>query len=272
MNRPDTPDREQYFQAAESWAADRAAELTASRRIAWIVAGVAAAIAVLEAIALVLLTPMKTVVPYTLLVDRQTGHVEALDPLERETVSPDRALVRSFLVQYVIARESFDIDSLNDTYRKVALWSAEEARSRYLAEMQASNPLSPLASLPRRALLEVQVRSVSSLDADTSMVRFTTIRRDPGGQPQEPRYWAAVLTYRFSGAAMSAEDRMINPLGFQVVRYRRDAETLPEVPVVRSVIGDGSALGIAPDRARNPAVTIPNVRQPRGAPGGGPAQ
>ena len=26
---------------------------------------------------------------------------------------------------------------------------------------------------------------------------------------------------------MTAEDRYINPLGFQVTRYRRDAETLP---------------------------------------------
>ena len=29
---------------------------------------------------------------------------------------------------------------------------------------------------------------------------------------------------------MSAADRMINPLGFQVVRYRRDAEVLNETP------------------------------------------
>ncbi len=260
MNRPDSPDLEQYYQAAETWAEDRAVELSASRRIAWIVAGVAAAIALLEGIALVLLTPLKTVVPYTLLVDRQTGHVEALKPLERATVSPDTALVRSFLVQYVIGREGFDIDSLNDTYRKVALWSAEEARSRYLADMQASNPLSPLATLPRRALVEVQVRSVSSLNADTSMVRFTTTRRDPGGQPQAPQYYAAVVKYRFSGAAMSAEDRMINPLGFQVLRYRRDAETLPEAP----------AMPMAqPAPAPAAAPIISNVRQTGGATGPG---
>ena len=37
--------REDYLQAAESWGADRHAELTKSRRTAWIVASVAAAIA-----------------------------------------------------------------------------------------------------------------------------------------------------------------------------------------------------------------------------------
>jgi type IV secretion system protein VirB8 len=228
MNAERDPELDDYYTEAASWSDDRAAGIAASRRTAWIVAAVAGAIALLEGIALVLLTPLKTVEPYTLLVDRQTGHVEALKPLERTTVNPDSALTRSFLVQYVIGRESFDIDSLKDNYRKVALWSAGEARSRYVGEMQASNPASPIAALPQRALVQVQVRSVSSLNADTALVRFSTTRTDPGAQAQAPQLWAAVVKYRFSGDAMAAEDRMINPLGFQVVRYRRDAETLPE--------------------------------------------
>lgn len=229
MNRPERQNLEDYYSEAESWSADRAREISASRKIAWIIAGVAAAIALLEAIALVFLVPLKTVVPYTLLVDRQTGHVETLNPLERKTITPDSALVRSFLVQYVTQRESFDIDQLKDNYRKVALWSAEAARSRYISETQASNPQSALATLPRRAIISVQILSVSALSDDSALVRFTTTRTDPGAQAQIAQHWASVVKYRFNSAAMSAEDRMVNPLGFQVIRYRRDAETLPDV-------------------------------------------
>ena len=216
-----------YYREADSWAQDRNAWLARSRSIAWIVAAVAAGIALLEALALVFLTPLKTVEPYTLLVDRQTGHVEALAPLRRDTVSPDASLTRSFLVQYVIARESFDIDRMNDDYRKVGLWTAGEARSRYIRAMQPGNPAGPLATLPRRAEIAVDILSVSSLSAGQSLVRFTTTRDDPGAGVQEPQHWAAVISFRFSGAAMSADDRLLNPLGFQVTRYRRDAETLP---------------------------------------------
>ena len=231
MNEMSDETLAEYYREAESWSADRERATEFSRKSAWIVAGVAAAIALLEAIALILLLPLKTVVPYTLLVDRQTGYVQELKPLERQIVAPDQALVRSFLAQYVIAREGFDIDALKDTYRKVALWSASEARDRYVAGMQASNPQSPLATLPRRALVEVEIRSISSLNADTALVRYSTIRTDPGGRPQEPQTWAAVVKYRFSGDAMSAADRLLNPLGFQVMRYRRDAEMLPRDPV-----------------------------------------
>jgi type IV secretion system protein VirB8 len=229
MKKPEANDLDEYYQASESWAADRAHHMTSSLKIAWIIAGVAAAIALLEAIAIIILLPLKTVIPYTLLVDRQTGYVEELKPLEHRSVDPDTALVRSFLVQYVIGRESYDVDSLKDNYRKVALWSAEEARTRYVASVQASNPESPLASLPRNAVVQVAVRSVSSLGKNRSMVRFTTRRTDSAGASQPAENWVAVISYRFSGAAMTAEDRMTNPLGFQVVRYRRDAETLPDM-------------------------------------------
>lgn len=228
MNEADDPALNKYYSEAASWSDDRTRALAGSRKVAWIIASAAGAIALLEGIALILLVPLKTVVPYTLLVDRQTGYVEAIQPLERATITPDAAMVRSFLVQYVIGRESFDYDQVNDNYRKIALWSAGEERSRYVAEMQASNPASQLATLPRRALVQVQVLSVSSLGNDSSLVRFTTARTDPGAQAQPPQHFAAVIKYGFSGAAMSAEDRMINPLGFQVSRYRRDAEALPE--------------------------------------------
>lgn len=217
------------IEIADSWSTSVTDTLERSRRTAWIVAAVASAIALLLAIALVILLPLKTVEPYTLLVDRQTGNVEALAPLDEQVIAPDAALTRSFLVQYVTARESFDADSVQNDYRKVALWSAPEARQRYIAQMQASNPASPLSYMPRGGTIAVEIRSVSSLSADSSLVRFTTIRNDPGAQPQPPEYWAAVINYGFSPAEMSEADRLLNPLGFQVTRYRRDAETLPEV-------------------------------------------
>lgn len=228
MSGADDAEHLAYFQASDSWANDRAAAERSWLRASWIISGVLALIALMEAIALIFLTPLKTVVPYTLLVDRQTGYIQALKPLEREIISPDRALTRSFLAQYVLTREGYDIDSLQDDYRKVALWSAGEARDRYVAAMQPGNPASPIASLPRRPIVEVEIRGISSLSADTALVRFATSRIDPGGQRQEPQPWQAVINYRFSSAAMSAADRLINPLGFQVIRYRRDAEIAPE--------------------------------------------
>lgn len=218
-----------YYREAGSWATDQVAALQRSRRIAWIVASAAVVVAVSEAIALTTLMPLKTVVPYTLMVDRTTGFVQALKPLDPDQITPDKALVQSMLVQYVIARESFDVATLQADYQKVGLWSAEEARSDYLDHMQASNLDSPLALYPRSSTVETRVKSVSRMDERSALVRFETIRRDEGGQDHPPMSWVAIVEYRFSGEPMSADDRFLNPLGFQVLGYRRDPETLTPV-------------------------------------------
>lgn len=218
-----------YYREAESWGMDRERTQRRSIRLAWTIAGVATIVALCEAAALVALTPLKTVVPYTLLVDRQTGYVQALKPLDQTRIAPDTALTRSMLAQYVIAREGFDIDSVKDDYRKVALWSAGNTRDRYIASMQASNPASPFERLPRGTEIDVQIRSVSPLGKDSALVRFVTMRTDAGGRPQAPQPFVAVVSYRFSSAAMSEADRLLNPLGFQVLRYRRNAEMPPPV-------------------------------------------
>src|SRR3546814_2625244 len=59
------------------------------------------------------------------------------------------------------------------------------------------------------------------------MARFDTQRRDANGHAAPAQPWVAVLRFGYSGEAMSAADRMINPLGFKVTSYRKSAEALP---------------------------------------------
>lgn len=230
MNANNRKGLEAYYAQGQGWAQDRQQALRGSRKAAWIVAGVASAIALLEAAALLTLMPLKTVVPYTLMVDRTTGYVQAVDPVGQQRLSADAALRDALLVQYVIARESFDVGQTQSNYRKIGLWSAETARAQYVSAMQPSNPDSPLARYPRSTVVETTVKSVSPIAPDVAMVRFETVRHDAEGGAAPAQPWVAVLRYRLSGAPMAAGDRFINPLGFQVVRYRRDPEALTANP------------------------------------------
>ncbi len=217
---------ELHYREAGAWSADRQTALRGSRRTAWIAAGVASLIALVQAAALIALMPLKTVAPYTLLVDRQTGFVQTLQPLDAQRTGPDTALTQSFLVQYVIARESFAMAALQDNYRKVSLWSEGRAREVYAAGMQPSNPDSPLNRLPRSTVIETRVKSVSPAGRNSAMVRFETVRRDSGGAAQPLAAWVAVVKYRYSGEPMRVEDRYLNPLGFEVNGYQRSAEAV----------------------------------------------
>lgn len=243
MNEHNRESLKAYYAEAASWNRDRITALKNSRKVALWVAGGAGAIAIMEAIALMLLMPLKTVEPYTLLVDRTTGFVQPLKPLDPAKVAPDTALTQSYLVQYVIARESFDLSTVRDQYRKVALMSGDGARSSYITAMQVTNSASPLVTMPRGGVTETRVKSVSPIGRNVALVRFETVTSAPGGRTGPVMPWVAVMTWRYSGEPLSLEDRFVNPLGFQVVRYRRDAEALPAIPAA-AAIGPPSAVPI----------------------------
>jgi type IV secretion system protein VirB8 len=254
MNKQAREALDAYYVEAGSWAEDRQDELRKSRKTAWTIALISAAVALLLALALIVLLPLKTVEPYVLTVDKQTGFVQALEPLNPERLTGDAALTQSFLTQYVIAREGFNADALQADYRRVALWSADTARSSYIAGQQASNPDSPLARYPRTTVVETIVKSISPVPGtpNVSMVRFNTVRRDAGGQAQPPQAWVAVIRYRYSGAPMRMEDRLINPLGFEVLHYQRNAEALPPEPPAAP----------PPETTIKPVVVVPAQQQP----------
>lgn len=243
MNSSDDPALADYYRNAETWSDSQREGDRRALKLAWIVAGFAGLVAILEAIALVLLLPLQRVESYAVLVDRQTGYVQSLNLGAGQSIVPDQALVRSMLAQYVTSREGYNTAALKEDYRKVALWSAGSARSQYIAGMQASNPQSPLARLPRSAVMNVEVRSISQLGKDTALVRFATLRSDFGSSPVEEGLWAAVVKYRFSAAEMSAESRLVNPLGFQVTSYSKSAEIAPSPPLVSPAVPAASESG-----------------------------
>ena len=272
LTRPPGAARRPQYEQASSWAADVHGSLRASRRLAWIVAAVAVGAAGLEAIALAALAPLKTVVPYTILVDKQTGYAQTVKGLELGKISQDSAVTQSFIVQYVLARETYDATDLRDNYRKVSLWSAGEARSAYQHELERSNPTSPLNQYPATTQLTTTIKSVSLLSPTTALVRFDTTRHDAGAISGEQRSWASVMTFRYTNAAMSMDDRFTNPLGFQVLRYRRDAETLAAAPVLLPVApvvglpGPASTAPILTGPASAPTVTATGPRPAVGFP------
>lgn len=243
--------REAKFQAAASWAADVHGSLRASRRVAWIIATAAGIVAALEALALAGLAPLKTVVPYTIEVDRQTGYVQMVKGLKPGPLNESAAVTQSFLVQYVIARETFDAADLRENYRKVTLWSAGGARNGYELDMRKANPSSPLNLYSPTTIVSVTIDSVSLLTPTTALVRFETVRRDSGAAISPQGTFVAVMAFRYTGAPMRMEDRFINPLGFQVISYRRDSDTIgiPAPSAAPPAITNGQgAPSISPSR------------------------
>ena len=224
--KPPAADHGAYYAQAASWSQDVHGALRASRNLAWIVALGLGAIALLEAVAIVVMMPLKTVVPYTITVDRQTGYVETARALIPGRLSQDTAVTEAFLAQYVLAREGYDAADLQANYRKVALWSAGPTRDQYLHAMSVANPQSPVKLYPTTTVMQPIIKSISLLSRSSALVRFDVERHDYGATSGDRQSYAAVIGFRYTGAPMRMGDRFLNPLGFQATSYRRDSEMI----------------------------------------------
>lgn len=216
--------REDYYAEAQSWATQRSSVTARETRIAWRVAAGASIVALLLALTLLLLVPLKTVQPYVLTVDRQSGAVEPALAVGDGQLSQNEAVTQAQLAGYVVARETFDATDLPQQYRRVQLLSAPPVARAYVAQMAANNPASPLRTLGRGDTVAIRVRSLSLISSNAALVRFTATRAPVGQAATQETNYVAAISFGFNGRPLKASDRFENPLGFQVTRYRRDEE------------------------------------------------
>lgn len=221
-------EHDKYYAAAQGWADERVESERRARKLAWTVAGVAGATALILALALALLLPLKSVQPYVLTVDKQSGAVELATTVADGRLTQNEAVIQAQLANYVRVRETFDASDLAVNYRRVQLLSAPDVRAAYVRSMAAANPASPLRALSPGDTMAVRIKSVSLTGAGSALVRYDLERTVAGGRGASATAYVSAISYGFSGKPLRAEDRFDNPLGFQVIRYRRDAEGMAQ--------------------------------------------
>jgi len=231
------PATDAYFADARAWDADRVALLRASARRAWGIAGIAVMAAVVAMVAVLYLTPLKTVEPYLIRVDNGTGIVDVV-PVYRGTTNLSELIDRHLLTTYVTARERYFYAVAESDYAQVGAMQTAPMNQAWLAAWDRNNPDSPLNRYKDGTTVRVQVQSVTFLSRengrkDLAQVRFLTGRRAGGSGAEVLTHWIATLEYRYFPPSLDDRQRAFNPIGFRVTEYRREPEVI-EPAVVAS--------------------------------------
>jgi len=217
-------EHDKYYAAAQGWADERVEAERRARKLAWTVASVAGALALILALTLAMLVPLKTVQPYVVTVDRQSGAVEVATTVANGRLTQNESVIQAQLANYVRVRETFDASDLSENYRRVQLLSSADVRAAYVALMAAGNPDSPLRALSPGDTLKVRIKSVSLTGTGSALVRYDLDRTVAGGRGVSSTAYVSAISYGFNNKPLRAADRFENPLGFEVTRYRRDSE------------------------------------------------
>jgi type IV secretion system protein VirB8 len=214
-----------YLTEAKSWETDKVAQLQNSAKKAWLVAVAAGVIAAISVITVAILGPQKTAVPYLVRVDNSTGNMEVVNAIKDGQTSYGDVLNKFNLQWYVRWREGYSRYTIADYYNNVGYMSAPKVQEQYAAYISKTNPDSPLRKYGGGlGEVVVTIKSITFLREGVALVRFSKKIINEHGGEAEPTHWLATIAFMYSGTPQLEAIRAINPLGFQALEYRLDAD------------------------------------------------
>lgn len=191
---------------------------------ALIIAGISVFLNIVQGVAIAMLTPLKTVEPYLLYVDKTTGQAEVRQPLDKSLPTYGEEVDKFFIADYITARESYDWGLAQRNYDKVKSFSVINSSVFNEYDSFIKSPKSPLAILTDKARVVTDVTSIT-IDGKTSTatVRFNKIVIGADGKPSltiPQTYWIATLQFEYPNPKLKPEERRLNPLGMKVPSFQ----------------------------------------------------
>jgi type IV secretory pathway component VirB8 len=220
----DTVVEKTIFDEAQEWEVSRQLQLERSEHRAWLITGGSSLLTLLSWLALIIILPLKETIPYLIRVDNTTGHTDIITSLKEKTLPVNEVTDKYWIANYLRARETYDWHTLQKDYDTVGLLSSQKVGVDYAKLFEGDKALDKQWGNQFRATIEIQ--SIVLHDKNIATVRFMKrIERTNQNSLADHQSWVATLNYEYHNPSLLKESqRLINPLGFQILSYRVDPE------------------------------------------------
>lgn len=213
-----------------NWYSDRYSTVILQRNILLILLVVTLFIIIFSVYRVSMIATQHKIKPFVIEVEERTGLTDIVNPVQSKQLAADQALTQYFIMKYISTRESYcDFDYKYNYLTVVRLLSDQRVYSEFLRFIN-TDPQSPITVYGKAVCTGVKLRSIqlfSNPDKNgkirlTSFVRYTV--QNTSGSMEINKHKVASLEYAYRQMELSTEDRLVNPLGFQVLQYQADEE------------------------------------------------
>lgn len=216
-----------FIQKAQEFERSQIEAIKSSNKRAWRVVWAQVFISVLAVGAVIGLTPLKTVEPFVLRVDNNTGATDIVTSVgDIKKIKYDEAIDKFWLGQYIRFREGYDWWTVQAGYDASMLMSSPQIQNDIAGFFES--PAAPYRVLKDKARVDIRVIGVSWV-GEVAQVRFERKVKMLGSDQAKapaPQRMLATIAYRYVNKPITEKDRLVNPLGFQVMSYRIDPEAV----------------------------------------------
>jgi type IV secretion system protein VirB8 len=221
-----------YFEEASNWDADRVRLMERRVRTAWIVAGLSLVCTLFSVVAVMLLTPLKEVVPFVVRVDSRSGIVDVVPPYDG-TAALDETITRYLITHYVSRCERFNWSTAESDYEECAAFHGAQRNQQWAAAWATANPDSPLNKHKDGTSVRADVQGVTFFKRangvqDLAQVRYVKAVRRGNGADERRSHWTATIQYAYVAPSKDPKRRQWNPLGLRIIDFRPEAEAVSD--------------------------------------------
>ncbi|MBT4989407.1 MAG: type IV secretion system protein [Rickettsiales bacterium] len=179
-----------------------------------------------------LISQKKTVDPFVVEIEQKSGIPTVVDQKTKAEYTSKEAVNNFFIYKYVRARENYDFrDYVYNYFTVVRVLSSGGVFKGFYKQTNKRNADSPINMFGRKTTIKAKIKSVIDITnkADrakslaTKQVRLL-IQHIQQNRLVKEEHKVIIMKYRFVNLNLEFEERLVNPLGFQVTFYKINDE------------------------------------------------
>lgn len=154
----------------------------------------------------------KSIEPYIIEVEDKTGIATVVNQMTAENFTGDQMIRKYFLNEFIHASSGYDPKTYKKDADKVRLFSTPGVYADYRNRINARE-------LGAETLIDVRVKSIQPIDNNTVQIRLARQITKKEGNAETKDEIITMGLYFAPEMNLTMEERLINPLGFQVNKY-----------------------------------------------------
>ena len=200
----------------QNWYSDRYMSVLVQRNFLFIFAIISCFGVLVSLIFIKDLYEKKYIDPYLIQVDDKNGIMTIIDPESKKSYTAHEVVKDYFIKKYIDAREAYKTSSIEEDINLVRIFSSKAVYNEYIKEVKKD--VMALKSIGFNARYETKILSYLYIDSKRLEIRFQKQALSDDNQGDISRF-KLILVFDFLDLELSYEDRMLNPLGFQILYY-----------------------------------------------------
>lgn len=210
---------------ATSWYSDRYQTITVQRNVSFLITIVSVVCIILSILTILTIENSKSIEPFVIEVEDKSGITNVVRPFGVDQITTDEALRKYFLNKYIQARETYNFNNFRYNYFTVVrTLSSEAIYSAFRNTTYSNNETNPI-SFGENGSINIKIRSMVNLtppDPSSYLAQVIFSKEITTKNKTITENKVALIGYTYVDLKMNEAERLINPLGFQVISYKLD--------------------------------------------------